>query len=526
MAVIKHIAIKNASYSASEDYLKYEHEEYTNKALLDEGGMMIEREGILMEGVNCDLKSFSHECRELNEQYGKNNTRAEVKAHHYIISFDPRDRDENGLTVDRAQELGLEFTKKNFPGHQALVCTHPDGHNSAGNIHVHIVINSLRKFDVERQPFMDRPCDALAGYKHHVSREFLEYLKKETMQLCQKESLYQVDLLSPAEIKITDREYWAQRRGQATLDAENAAIIDEGIQPEVTHFETQNGFLRAAIQSVLNDCSGMDEFRKKLLQSYGIELRESRGRFSYHLPDQTKPVRARRLGTRFEKESIEDFFKAKAQEKDSLQPHSKPQAHHRPQPQIRLLIDVQACIKAMENPAYAQKVKSGNLQEMVKTYNFLRENQVGAPETLSAMLASTKEDYEGKKAAYDQTKEKLDKTNLLIRNTGQYLANKKSYSAYLKAKDKKAYREEHRTEIALYEAARKVLKEYAVDGKLPDIKSLKAQKATLTAKKDALYAAYSDARAKYREIRNAEQNVQRMYGAQLAKTQSRSTERG
>ena len=74
----------------------------------------------------------------------KNQKREDVKSHHYIISFDPRDGTDNGLTVDRAQELGEQFCKEHFPGHQAIVCTHPDGHNHSGNIHVHIVINSLR----------------------------------------------------------------------------------------------------------------------------------------------------------------------------------------------------------------------------------------------------------------------------------------------------------------------------------------------------------------------------------------------
>ena len=46
-----------------------------------------------------------------------------------------------------------------FHLHQALVCTHMDGHNGSGNIHVHIVINSLRKLDVPQQPFMERPID-------------------------------------------------------------------------------------------------------------------------------------------------------------------------------------------------------------------------------------------------------------------------------------------------------------------------------------------------------------------------------
>ena len=82
-----------------------------------------------------------------------------MKSHHYIISFDPRDGPDNGLTVDRAQALGEQFCKEHFPGHQALVCTHPDGHNHSGNIHVHIVINSLRIEEVPFLPYMDRPAD-------------------------------------------------------------------------------------------------------------------------------------------------------------------------------------------------------------------------------------------------------------------------------------------------------------------------------------------------------------------------------
>lgn len=57
------------------------------------------------------------------------------------------------------------------------------------------------------------------------------------------------------------------------------------------------------------------------------------------------------------------------------------------------------------------------------------------------------------------------------------------------------------------------------------MKSLKAEKTDLTAKKDALYAKYSDARAKYHEIRNADENVKKMYGPQIARVISRAAER-
>ena len=94
-----------------------------------------------------------------NLRYGKNQKREDVKSQHYIISFDPRDGLDNGLTVDKAQELGERFCQEQFPGHQAIICTHPDGHNQSGNIHVHIVINSLRIENVPLLPYMDRPAD-------------------------------------------------------------------------------------------------------------------------------------------------------------------------------------------------------------------------------------------------------------------------------------------------------------------------------------------------------------------------------
>ena len=89
-----------------------------------------------------------------------------MTTHHYIISFDPKDAVENGLTMERAQALGLQFCKDNFPGHPAIVCTHPDGHNSTGNIHVHIVIGSIRTREVERKPYMQKPRDWLYVEDH------------------------------------------------------------------------------------------------------------------------------------------------------------------------------------------------------------------------------------------------------------------------------------------------------------------------------------------------------------------------
>lgn len=173
MAILKHIASKSSNYGAALEYLIFKHDELRKTPILDQNGNRIMRDEFYLDGLNCEPYSFDAACQQLNREYQKNKNKNEIKSHHYIISFDPRDSTENCLTGKRAQELGLEYAKANFSGHQALVCTHMDGHNGSGNIHVHIVINSLRKLDVPQQPFMERPIDCKAGYKHHVTNEYI-----------------------------------------------------------------------------------------------------------------------------------------------------------------------------------------------------------------------------------------------------------------------------------------------------------------------------------------------------------------
>ena len=162
MATFKHISSKNADYGAAEQYLTFEHDEFTMKPTLDENGRLVPREDYRLATLNCGDEDFAVACMRSNLRYGKNQKREDVKSHHYIISFDPRDGTDNGLTVDKAQSLGEEFCKEHFPGHQAIVCTHPDGHNHSGNIHVHIVINSLR---IEAVPLL--PCWHISGYRRN-----------------------------------------------------------------------------------------------------------------------------------------------------------------------------------------------------------------------------------------------------------------------------------------------------------------------------------------------------------------------
>ena len=204
MAILKHFSSKNADYGAAEKYLLFQHDEFTMKPVLDETGRLIPRKDYRISSLNCGGDDFAVACMRANLRYGKNKKREDVKSHHYIISFDPRDSTDNGLTPDRAQVLGEEFCREHFHGHQALVCTHPDGHNGSGNIHVHIVINTLRIEEVPFLPYMERPADTREGCKHRCTDTALRHFKAEVMEMCHREGLYQIDLLNGSKERITE----------------------------------------------------------------------------------------------------------------------------------------------------------------------------------------------------------------------------------------------------------------------------------------------------------------------------------
>jgi hypothetical protein len=534
VAVIKHIASKNADYGESERYLIFQHNEYTQKPILDDEGHMILRDEYYLNGLNCDPFTFASECQELNSYYHKNKKFNEIKSHHYIISFDPKDKEECGLTGERAQQLGLTFAKKNFSGHQALVCTHTDGHNESGNIHVHIVINSLRKYDVPQEPYMEFDCESKAGYKHHLSTAYLAHLKQDVMDMCQKEGLHQVDLLSPAERKITEKEYWAQRRGQEKLDKLNQKMLEDGITPKETRYQTEKQFLRDAIDDAASTARSPEEFAKILDEKYHIIFKISRNRYSYLHPGRKKYITGRNLGTRYEEDFLLQAFKGNAKSlSDRKMEIEEPQvaattkdlqttlssdAPDIPVPfifiksDLRLVIDLQTCIKAQQSEAYAQKVKLSNLKQMAQTVAYIQEHSYDSLEDFHTALDQASDQTSASRKSLKDTEQKLKDVNEQIHFTGQYLAYKNIYADYRKSRNKDKFYEEHRAELSLYDTALRTLKEKSAGNKLPSMKTLYTEKDRLIEVRDTQREDFSSRRDYERELRTVSANIDMILG--------------
>ena len=556
MATLKHINSKNADYGAAEQYLLFEHDEFTMKPVLDETGRLIPREDYRLSTLNCGGEDFAVACMRANLRYGKNQRREDVKSHHYIISFDPRDGPDNGLTVDRAQELGEQFCKEHFPGHQALVCTHPDGHNHSGNIHVHIVINSLRIEEVPFLPYMDRPADTKAGCKHRCTDAALRYFKSEVMEMCHREGLYQIDLLNGSKNRVTDREYWAQKKGQAALDKQNAPMIAGGITPRQTKFETNKEKLRQTIRKALATATSFDEFSSLLLRE-GVTVKESRGRLSYLTPDRTKPITARKLGDDFDRAAVLAVLEqnaARATEKAAaipeyprhgktgIQPTKAPQTAPKlvgassisfasPQagklthsaasplpakpdgfagaPSVQRLVDIEKKLAEGKGRGYEHWAKIHNLKQAAKTLNVYQEYGFTSPEQLEAAVDTAYQEMRQTSGKLKTLETKLQGKKELQQQVLAYAKTKPARDGLRAQKSQKArdaYRQANESDFIIADAAARYFKAHGIT-KLPARKALQAEIEQLISEKDGLYNTYHEQKQRFKELQTVKRNI-------------------
>lgn len=490
----------------------FQHDESNNRPILDADGHLIPREDYRIDSVLCGDEDFAIACMKTNLAYNKNLSRGDIKTHHYIISFDPRDAEENGLTLDRAQALGLEFCKTYFPGHQALVCTHPDGHNKSGNIHVHIVINSLRIERVPRMPYMDKDCDILPGMKHRCTAAALRYFRAEVMEMCQREGLYQIDLLNGSKNRITEREYWAQKQGQKKLDEENAELLAKGEEPKQTKFETDKQILRHQIRAALKKSKTLEEFFDFLLEDYGIAVKESRGRFSYLTPERTKPITSRKLGDDFSKEAI---LAAIEQNASRIIPSvsQRPDTFVTPaaKPEIEKLIDLDAKRAEGKGAGYIHWGKVFNLKTMAKTLLYLQENGLTDLDALNAALAESHDKTNAARVNLKAIETELSAKKELQRHVLNARDGKDLHAEYLKLPKKKQekFYEENRSTLMLYDAAMRYLKGNGIKT-VPAAKRIQDEIEDLTSAKNAGYTEYRESQKHEKELQAVKANIEKM----------------
>ena len=363
--------------------------------------------------------------------------------------------------------------------------------------------------------------------KHSSTAQTMRHLRIEVMKLCEGAGLYQIDLLNVSKERVSEAEYWVRRRGQLKLDRENAALTADGQQPRQKKFETvkvacrgeappfaaqtarslksptgafvasQTRTLRKQISSVLYRATSFEDFSDRLLQQYGIAVKESRGCLSYLPAGRAKFIRAKHLGDKFDKAAVLATLQANAEHKPKVQFK---------QDAIGKLIDIQAKLAEGKGTGYERWAKKYNLKAMAQTLILLQEKDLLNEDALNQRITKLETKYHDSLAVVKDLEGRM-KTNKELRYHIAAYTSTKSVAQQLKAaKRPAAFEEQHRAELTAHRAAVAYLKANNVT-KLPSPNKLEAEYAQLASEKAKFYEQYKEAKSELLKLKTAKQNV-------------------
>lgn len=119
------------------------------------------------------------------------------------------------------------------------------------------------------------------------------------------------------------------------------------------------------------------------------------------------------------------------------------------------------------------------------------------------------------------TENRIKTLNEQIHYISQYQARKSIQAQFLKSRNKKNSHQEHRSELDLYNAGVKYIKEH-FDGKVPLLKSLKAERDQLIQMKEAQYGTYQYFQ---KELRTVSFKVDTILGKERNRTPAKKKRR-
>ena len=344
---------------------------------------------------------------------------------------------------------------------------------------------------------MQKPRDWREGMKHSSTAQTMRHLRVEVMELCEGAGLYQIDLLNGSKERVSEAEYWARRRGQLKLDRENAALTATGQQPKQKKFETVKDTLRKQISSVLYRATSFEDFSDRLLQQYGIAVKESRGCLSYLPAGRTKFIRAKKLGDKFDQAAVLAALQENAERKRTIQ--FKPD-------RIGKLVDIQAKLKQGKGIGYERWAKKHNLKAMAQTLILLEEKGLTDEDALDQKITELDTKFHDSLAVVKDLEGRMKANKELRYHIAAYASTKNIAQQLKAAKRPVAFEEQHRAELTAYRAATAYFKANNLT-KLPSPKKLEAEYVQLASEKAKFYEQYKEVKSELLKLKTSKQNV-------------------
>ena len=401
-------------------------------------------EKLFVSSYGCSYETADIEFQMLLDQALKKGNNL---AHHLIQAFEPGE-----TTPEQAHEIGRQLADEVLGGKYPYVIT---THIDKGHLHNHIIFCAV---------------DMANQRKYISNRQSYAYIRRTNDRLCREHGL---SVVMPGKDKGKSYAEWdAQRKGKS-WKAKLKTAIDAAI-PQARDFDS---FLR-------------------LMEAQGYEMK--RGKFiSFRSPGQERFTRCKTLGVDYTEEAITRRIKGLAVDRG---PKRKVEQG------ISLRIEIENNIKAQQSAGYARWAKLYNLKQAAKALNFLTEHQIESYEGLESRLDEISTANDEAAAALKAVERRLGEMALLIKQISTYKQTRPVALEYHRAKDKAAFRREHESQLILYEAAARALKEAGMK-KLPNLYALKAEYKKLDRERERLSEQYNEVKKELKEYGIIKQNV-------------------
>ena len=368
-------------------------------------------------------------------------------AHHLIQAFEPGE-----TTPEQAHEIGRQLADEVLQGKYPYVLT---THIDKGHLHNHIIFCAV---------------DMVNCRKYVSNRRSYAYIRRTSDRLCRENGL---SVVKPGKDKGKSYAEWdAQRKGKSWKEK-----------------------LKVAIDATIPQAKDFDDFLR-LMQAQGYEIKQ--GKFiSFRAPGQERFTRCKTLGEDYTEEAITRRIKGLAVDRGPKRKAAK---------EITLRINLENSIKAQQSAGYARWAKVHNLKQAARTLNFLTEHGIDDYAELESKVAEISAANDEAAAALKAVERRLSDMAVLIKNVSTYRQMRPVALEYRKAKDKAAFRREHESQLILYEAAAKAIKDAGIS-KLPNLAALKSEYRELDAEKERLYQKYGEVKKELADYGIIKQNV-------------------
>ena len=415
--------------------------------------------GELISAFGCDPKTVDAEFLLAKSRYqtltGRKQS-SDVIAYQVRQSFRPGE-----VTPEEANRIGYEFAERFLKGkHAFIVATHTD----KAHIHNHIIWNSTT-----------------LDFKHKF-RDF-------------KRSAFAVQRLSDMVCAEHGLSVIKEPKGKGK--SYNKWL---GQQPKLSHREQ---ICMAVDEALAKKPKNFDELLQLLMEA-GCEIK-TRKNPSIRIGSSHRFARFDTLGPGYSVEELRAIIAGSRQHKP------RRRAAVKNEKSLNLLIDIQAKMQQGKGVGYERWAKSFNLKQMAQTLIFLQEHGLTDYDVLAKKASGASAQFNELSEQIKAAEKRMAEISVLRTHIINYAKTREIYAAYRKAGYSKKFLQEHESDILLHKAAKTYFDGLGIQ-KLPSVKNLNAEYASLLTEKKKLFADYRKAREEMKELLLVKSNVDQILG--------------